>query len=65
MEKDLELKNELQKTYWQYVKSRWQECIDRKIKVRLVIDFNAGYVTGILNQEALAGTTLMNYALNP
>lgn len=64
MEKDIELKNELQRTYWDYMKSRWQECIDKKLKVRLAIDFANGYVVSIQNQEILAGTTLMNYAMN-
>jgi len=58
------LENELQNTYWEYIQSRWKECIDKKLKVRVVIDFANGYVVSIQNQEILAGTTLMSYALN-
>lgn len=58
------IKSELEKLYWDYMKARWKECMDKRLKVRLVIDFNNGQVMSIQNQEILAGATLISYALD-
>jgi len=55
---------ELNKTYFKYLQKRWDECLEKKLKVRIVIDFNRGNIGGIQNQEVLEGVTSLRYGLD-
>ena len=52
---------ELNKTYFEYLTKRWNECLDKRLKVRIVIDFNRGSIGCIQNQEVLEGVTSLGY----
>lgn len=51
----------LQIKYKEYFLAKWEEAIDKRIKVRLVVDFNNGSVTNIQDQVIISGSSVLDF----
>lgn len=51
----------LQTKYKEYFLAKWEEAIDKRIKVRLVVDFNNGSVTNIQDQVIISGSSVLDF----
>lgn len=51
----------LQIKYKEYFLAKWNEAIEKGLKVRLVVDFNKGAVTNIQDQVIIAGSSVLDF----
>ena len=58
------IEKELQQAYKAYVFKKWDECIDKRIRSRIVINFDNGKVTGVQDQAAIVGASLLSIHSN-
>ena len=54
------IEEQLQGAYKAYVLKKWKECVVKRTRHRIVINFDNGRVTGIQDQAAIVGASLLN-----
>ena len=64
MGRTLDLKNELQETYWKFITQRTKEYIENSLSGRIVIELRKGEIQQIYDQAVIAGSTAANYYLD-
>ena len=58
------IEKELQEAYKAYALKKWEECINKRIRSRIVINFDNGRVSGIQDQAAIVGASLLSIHSN-
>lgn len=54
----------LQEKYAKLIQARWKECIDKKLQVRLIINFNDGVITSVQDQAVIMGVSVLDMYTN-
>lgn len=60
----MNIKDELQDMYWQLIKTRADEYIDKQLTGRLVIDFQKGRINSVFDQAVIAGVSAVLFYQN-
>ena len=61
---DRGIKQELQDTYWKFIKKRADEYMDKTLTGRLVIDFQKGRINSVFDQSVIAGASAVNFYMD-
>lgn len=56
-----ELKDELQKTYWELAEAYAIDTIRKSGTARIIIDIQKGRINSVQNQQIVSGASLVNY----
>lgn len=60
----MNIKNELQDMYWQLIKTRADEYMNKQLTGKLIVDFQKGRINAIIDNSVIAGVSAVLFYQN-